>query len=404
VATELLGGLSRRGHTIDCFLPAAENQSAVGVAGDERVRFGEGDLAFGENVTLIWGTSRWQWNRWYSRGKMMAFASGMVSRSVASLRLRREIARRHRRRPYDLIYQFSSIETPGVPASLARQVPLVIHPETHAAGELRWLIAERRLSFASQPRYMLPTVAAMFVVRAIVQRRSIRRATLVVCISSVFRDHLVRDYGVPVEHTVVVPNPMRAERFTVSERTVGRPARVLVLGRISTRKGIEDVIALAGVIRARGIAARLRVAGGPTLWSDYTKLLAGLPPESSEYAGHLAASEVPGEIADSDILLQPSKYEPFGLTVAEALAAGVPVIGTSEVGAIEGVDRSVVAEVAAGDVEGMADAIERTLSGLARDSTAIHRLARAEAERLFAPDSVCERISTALEALAPSAR
>jgi glycosyltransferase involved in cell wall biosynthesis len=404
VATELLGGLARRGHTIDCFLPAAENQSAAGVAGDEQVRFGEGDMAFGENVTLVWGTSRWQWDRWYSRGKMMAFASGMVSRSVASLRLRREIARRHRRRPYDVIYQFSSIETPGVPTRLARSVPLVIHPETHAAGELRWLISERRLSFASQPPYMLPMAVAMFVVRSIVQRRSIRRARLVVCISSVFRDHLVRDYGLPAERTVVVPNPMRAERFAVSDRTVGRPARVLVLGRISTRKGIDDVIALAGVINARGIPAHLRVAGGPTLWSDYTKLLTDLPSESSEYAGHLAASEVPGEIGESDMLLQPSKYEPFGLTVAEALAAGVPVIGTSEVGAIEGVDRGVVAEVAVGDVEGMADAIERTLSALADDSTAIHALARSEAERLFAPDSVCERIATALEALAPSSQ
>jgi glycosyltransferase involved in cell wall biosynthesis len=404
VATELLGGLSRRGHEIDCFLPAAENQSAAAVAGDEQVRFGEGDLAFGENVTLVWGTSRWQWNRWYSRGKMMAFVSGMVSRSLASLRLRREIARRHRRRPYDLIYQFSSIETPGVPSRLVGSVPLVIHPETHAAGELRWLIAERRLSFAAQPRYMLPMAVAMFVLRSIVQRRSIRRASLVVCISSVFRDHMVRDYGVPVERTVVVPNPMRSERFTVSERAVGRPARVLVLGRISTRKGIDDVIALAGVITARGIPARLRVAGGPTLWSDYTKLLANLPPESSEYAGHLAASEVPGEIADSDILLQPSKYEPFGLTVAEALAAGLPVIGTSEVGAIEGVDRAVVAEVAVGDVEGMADAIERLTTALADDSEAIHGLARAEAERLFAPDFVCERVAAALEALAPSAR
>jgi hypothetical protein len=245
---------------------------------------------------------------------------------------------------------------------------------------------------------------AMFVLRSIIQRRSIRRATLVVCISSVFRDHMVRDYGIPVERTVVVPNPMRSERFTVSERAVGRPARVLVLGRISTRKGIDDVIALAGVIRERGTAARLRVAGGPTLWSDYTKLLADLPPESSEYAGHLAASEVPGEILESDILLQPSKYEPFGLTVAEALAAGLPVIGTSEVGAIEGVDRSVVAEVAVGDVEGMADAIERLTAALTDDSESIHGLARAEAERLFAPDSVCERIAAALEALAPSAR
>jgi len=43
-----------------------------------------------------------------------------------------------------------------------------------------------------------------------------------------------------------------------------------------------------------------------------------------------------GELKRSDMLILASKSEPFGLTVAEALAAGVPVIATSEVGATEG--------------------------------------------------------------------
>jgi glycosyltransferase involved in cell wall biosynthesis len=404
VATELLQGLSRHGHQIDCFFPAAKNQNAVHVAGDERVSFGEGELAFPQNVTFVWGTSRWEWNRWYSRGKVSAFASGMISRAVASWRLRREISRRHRQSPYDLVYQFSSIETPALPSSVARAIPLVIHPETHIQGELRWLLAERRLALRGQAGPVFAAVAAMLAVRSLVQRRSIRRASLLVCISSVFRDHLVDDYGFPRERTVVVPNPMRAARFAVSERSVGSPATVLVLGRISTRKGVENAIAVARTLLERGAGVRLRIVGGPTLWSDYTSLLEDLPVENSEYGGHLAASEIPGELAQTDVLLQPSKYEPFGLTVAEALAAGVPVVGTREVGAIEGVDRSVATEVEPGDVEAMADAIMTTLSALEREPETIHSTARSEAERLFAPESVCARISEALETLVASAR
>jgi glycosyltransferase involved in cell wall biosynthesis len=404
VATELLQGLAGHGHEIDCFFPAAENQNAVHVAGDERVSFGEGELAFPENVTFVWGTSRWEWNRWYSRGKVSAFASGMVSRAVASWRLRREIARRHRQAPYDLVYQFSSIETPALPSSVARAIPLVIHPETHIQGELRWLLAERRLALHGQAAPVFAAVAAMLAVRSLVQRRSIRRASLLVCISSVFRDHLVADYGFRRERTVVVPNPMRAGRFVVSERTVGSPASVLMLGRISTRKGVENAIDVARLLREREVDVRLRIVGGPTLWSDYTSLLEDLPAESAEYGGHVAASEVPGELARTDVLLQPSKYEPFGLTVAEALAAGVPVVGTREVGAIEGVERSVAAEIEPEDVEAMADAIVAMLSALEREPAAIHTRARAEAERLFAPEKVCARISEALEALVASPR
>ena len=86
----------------------------------------------------------------------------------------------------------------------------------------------------------------------------------------------------------------------------------------------------------------------------------------------MASAEVPGELARASVLLQASRYEPFGLTVAEALAAGVPVVGTSEVGAIEGVDRSVAAEVAPGDAEALAAAVVAMLGELEREAGAIH--------------------------------
>ena len=47
-------------------------------------------------------------------------------------------------------------------------------------------------------------VVAITSFRALVQRIKIRRASLLVCISSVFRDHMVHDYGFPLEKTVVV--------------------------------------------------------------------------------------------------------------------------------------------------------------------------------------------------------
>lgn len=410
VAAELLSGLARRGHHIDCFLPAAEGQSTVEIAGDERVTFGEGNLVFGDNVTLVWGTSRWQWNRWYSRGKIAAFASGALARSIASLRLRRQIARRHRKQPYDLIYQFSSIETPGVPARVARKIPLVIHPETHMAGELRWLIAERQLALRCQPAHVLLAAATLMLLRAFVQRIAIRRASLLVCISSVFRDHMVHDYRFPPQKTVVVPNPVRTERFSIREPKRpsspgvhdGAPPTVLVLGRISARKGIEDVVAVARTLHDRGVDVRLRVVGGPTLWSDYTRLLEDLPSENAEHAGALPASEIPALLRESDILLQASKYEPFGLTVGEALAAGVPVVATTEVGAGENVDRSVLAAVPPGDIEGMVSAIVHMLERLREGPAELQGKARREAERLFAPEVVCEQVSKALERLVES--
>jgi glycosyltransferase involved in cell wall biosynthesis len=384
---DLLGGLARHGHRIDCFSASTGQELPARLAAEENLKF-------------IWGTSSWQWDRWYSRAKLAAFASGLLARGLGSLRLRQEIARRHQQEPYDVIYQFSDIESLAVPSSIARTVPLVIHPETHIAGELRFLISERRLGLRCQPRHMFATVATIMFLRVLVQRIRIHRASLLVCISAVFRDHLIADYGVAREATVVIPNPVRLERFTNPEaRGLAKPPTVLVLGRIAVRKGVEDVVAVARTLLARGVNVRLRIVGGASQWSDYRKLLEDLPSENAVYAGPVPASRIPAELAHSDILLQPSKYEPFGLTVAEALAAGLPVVASSEVGAIEGVDRSVVAEFAPGDVAGMATAITTMLDRLETSPSEMRSLARAEAERLFAPEVVCGRISRTLEQL-----
>jgi glycosyltransferase involved in cell wall biosynthesis len=386
VAMELLHGLARAGHRIDCFSTAPEHELPARLHGLQ-------------NLTFVWGSSAWRWDRWYSRTKIAAFVSGLLARGLGSLSLRREVARRHRLEPYDVIYQFSNIETLAVPARVAREVPLVIHPETHAGGELRFLIAERQLSFRCQPRHIFAIAVTVMALRTALQRSRIKRASLLICISGAFREHLVKDYGFPVSATVVIPNPVRLERFPVAEKELGSPPTVLILGRIAVRKGIEDVVAVARVLLMRGSEVRLRVVGGPGLWSDYTALLEDLPGENSEYVRRIPPSQIPAELAKTDLLLQVSRYEPFALTVAEALAAGIPVVASSEVGAIEGVDRSVVAEVRPGDVEGIATAITTMLERVKSNPAQCASTARVEAERLFAAELVCARISAALEQL-----
>lgn len=386
VATELLHGLASLGHRIDCFAASPEHQLPPRLQGDD-------------NLTFVWGPSGWRWDRWYSRAKITAFASGLLARGLGSLRMRRELTRRHRREPYDVIYQFSNIENFAVSSRIAREVPVVIHPETHAAGELRFLIAERQLSFRCQPRSTFAIAVTIMALRALLQRVTIRRARLLVCISGVFRSHLVQDYRFPEQATVVVPNPVLLERFPVADKALGAPPTVLVLGRIAVRKGLEDVVAVARTLLARGADVQLRVVGGPALWSDYTKLMDDLPSENAVYAGRMPPSEIPAELARADMLLQVSRYEPFGLTVAEALAAGVPVVASSEVGAIEGVESFVVQEVASGDVEGIATAITKLIERIRADPTQMQARARGEAQRLFAPEVVCAQISKALSEL-----
>ena len=62
---------------------------------------------------------------------------------------------------------------------------------------------------------------------------SIRRARLLIGISRLLRDHIVRDYRFPVERTVVIHNPVNLDRFTNVNRAVGEPPVILVPTRIA---------------------------------------------------------------------------------------------------------------------------------------------------------------------------
>lgn len=387
VSTELLYGLAKLGHEIDCYLPGAERPMPA-------------RLTRSESLTFVWGSTRWHWNRWYSQTKLMAFASGLLIRVVGSLRLRREIIARHRREPYDVLFQVGNIEGFAAPRSLRRTVPLVMRPDTHMAGALKGLLAERAIALRCQPLHEYALVTAITAVRVVVQRFRVHRATLLVCVSGVFRDHLVRDYHFRRASTVVIHNPVHLERFEGVAQRPSRSPTVLMLGRISLRKGVEDVVELARRMRDRDMSVRLRIVGGPSLFSDYTKLLEDLPSENAEYVERVPPSEVPAELARSDLLLAPSKYDSFGLTAAEALAAGVPVVATTEVGAIEQVDRAVATAVPPGDVEAMMAAIADMLERVSTNREEMSAIARAEAKRLFAPESICAQISDALTLVA----
>jgi glycosyltransferase involved in cell wall biosynthesis len=387
IATDLLHGLARQGHRIDCVFPGREHPVIPRIAD-------------APNVSFVWGNSRWRPGRWYSRGRLSAFLTMQMAVALASLRLRSVLVKRHSSDPYDVLYQFSNTENRSVPRSLRKIVPVVAHPGQSSADALRFLLREYRLQLRTRPPYALALAAAALFYRSRVQRRQLRRAALVLCISEVFREHLESDYGVRRERTALVANPVRVDRFEVKEDGPGDPATVLVLGRIATGKGLESIVALARLASERELPFRIRiVGGGSSIWSNYTKLLEELPAETAEFVGPVPGDAVPRELAASDVLLQASKYEAFALTVAEALAAGVPVVATTEVGATERVDRRVATRIPPDDVEAMASAIGATLERLRGDTTGTRRLARAEAEKLFAPEVVCADITRVLEQL-----
>ena len=392
VAGLLLGELASLGASIDCFVATSRESEDVG------------ELGAIEGLELVTELSRFSFERWYSRQRLTKMASYQLAGALARRRLAATLAARHAAVPYDVIYQFSAIESFGVPSRRRGLAPLVVHPSVHAAGELRWLRNERVLAAGLEGTLQPAAVRLWLGARALRQRRDARRADRVLALSAAFRRDLVADYGVDPERVGIVPNCIDLERFAPERATVQADVpRVVSVGRLAVRKGLEDVIALSSSLRDLAGRVELDVVGAPSLWSDYSGLLAELEPGVGRALGRLERDDVATLVASATCLVQLSRYEPFGLTVAEALASGVPVVVTPAVGAAEGLPDDVARVVEPGDVAAAAEAI-RALLDLAPDERALlSARCRTEAGR-FAPSVVGLALHAELVAVATAAR
>ncbi|MEU7653005.1 glycosyltransferase [Micromonospora taraxaci] len=190
--------------------------------------------------------------------------------------------------------------------------------------------------------------------------------------------------GVPRSRMTVVPSGVNLATFAplgpAADREPGR-ARILTVGRLVERKGFQTVVrAMALVADAECV-----VVGGPPeglLETDpYARRLRALA-ESCGVADrvHLVGA-VPREemgrwYRSADLLVAAPWYEPFGLTPLEAMACGVPVVGTA-VGGI----RDTVVDGTTGDLVAARDphALAAAIQGLLDDR--IRRFAYATAAR-----------------------
>ncbi|MET8279515.1 glycosyltransferase [Micromonospora sp. NPDC005174] len=192
--------------------------------------------------------------------------------------------------------------------------------------------------------------------------------------------------GVPRSRMTVVPSGVNLSSFAplgpVADREPGR-ARILTVGRLVERKGFQTVVRAMALVPD----ADCVVVGGPPeglLETDpYARRLRALA-ESCGVADrvHLVGA-VPREemgrwYRSADLLVAAPWYEPFGLTPLEAMACGVPVVGTA-VGGI----RDTVVDGTTGDLVPARDpnALAAAIRGLLDDRIRRFRYATAARER-----------------------
>ncbi|HZF08591.1 MAG TPA: glycosyltransferase [Thermoanaerobaculia bacterium] len=269
--------------------------------------------------------------------------------------------------------------SPALAAALARQLPEIDLVHLHSVFLWPTFTAARAACRAGVPYLLAPRgmlVGDLLRRRGrlrkrlwieLVERRTIARAAGLHVTSELEAAEVAR-LGLSLPPLHLVPNgvepanlPANAVLSPAVRAALARPPLLLYLGRVSWKKGLDRLLpALAQVP-----GATLAIAGNDE--EDYQGRLERLAQEAGVtervlFLGGVHGADKAALLHGAAALVLPSYSENFGNAVLEAMAAGRPVVVTSEVGLAGVVEETGAGLVAAGDPAVLGAALRELLA------------------------------------------
>lgn len=232
------------------------------------------------------------------------------------------------------------------------------------------------------------------------ERKALAAARSVIVTSRTTGKRLNADYDVPPERITVAPPG--TDRGAPAKGSLDGTLRLLSVGAVVPRKGFDVLIAALASIS--GLPWRLTIAG------DLTRSPTTSDKLEADIARHRLADRVDllGAVSpqrlgtlypSADVFVLASHFEGYGMAYAEAMAHGLPIIGTTGGATVDTVPPTAGVLVEPGNVK----ALTRALRAVLENEEERRRLARgalAAAADLPTWASTARIVATALERLA----
>jgi len=196
--------------------------------------------------------------------------------------------------------------------------------------------------------------------------------------------HSVKErYSVQDSTIRVIPNYVETDRFAPSKRGPNQNLRVGFVGRLDKQK---NLFALVEAVAPLDVEVWL-IGYGPQR-PDLEKKAQGSK-ATFRFVGNVPNAQLPGLLNNCDIFVLPSLYEGHPKALLEAMACGLPVIGTRVPGTRELIQDGENGIICETDAASIRSAIER-LIGDAALRERLGKAARLFIEQQFALERVVE--------------
>jgi glycosyltransferase involved in cell wall biosynthesis len=274
-----------------------------------------------------------------------------------SMRVRRLL--QDRRADFDLVHDnqclgtglLDMMHTDGWPVVATLHHPITVDRDldlAHASNALRRFSLRRWYSFLDM------------------QTRVVREIPRVLTVSESSRGDIVEQMGVPAEHLHVVSVGTDPSVFRPLPEVARVPGRLMTTASADVPlKGLAHLLEALAKVWAERDDVHLVVIGRPKPKSKIPALIERLGiSDHVEFVKGISTERIVELYAEAELACVPSLYEGFSLPAVEAMACGVPVLGTTG-GALPevlGRDNETGLIVPAGDPDALAQGILRALA------------------------------------------
>lgn len=235
-------------------------------------------------------------------------------------------------------------EQTGLPLLLRRLKPDLLHAPHYSlpyATRVPTVVVLHDATFFTMPGAHEPAKIAWF--RGTI-RLSARRASRIISVSEFSKNDLCRILRIPDDKVDVVYHGVDAAWFKAIDddqiasarraHKIGRGDYVFYVGTLEPRKNVDRLVAAYDIAVAKGLDARLVLAGAPGWKMEAIERAISSSPNREKISrlGYVSEGDKRALMGGASAFAYPSLSEGFGIPVLEAMAAGIPVV-TSDISA-----------------------------------------------------------------------
>lgn len=177
------------------------------------------------------------------------------------------------------------------------------------------------------------------------KRFIVNRAQAFFCFGKTSADYLeslgVKPSQIPVRNAAVIDEEVISARYNAEKKAnvnVARAYRFVFVGRLAPEKNLGTLLRAFAQVRpldSEILSWEMMLIGDGPKRATLEKLTAELGLQNKiSFAGGLPWYKVPDLLVHCDVLVLPSKSEPWGLVVNEAMVCGLPVIVSKNCGCV----------------------------------------------------------------------